>query len=92
MNARKMPISRHLWAYVMLNELRRNASVSRKAQYWHASVADGLVRYPPAKLMNGSKYCEQVCPLGGSSVTNSEEEQFTSNLPTAEKRTEQAYE
>jgi hypothetical protein len=82
MNTIKIPTSLHLFEYLMLKERSKNSSVVLKEQNWQAEVESGLVRYPPARDMYGSMYCEQVIPEGGLMVAYSTFEQVISCPPS----------
>ena len=75
MNATKIPISLHLCEYLMLNERSKYSSVFLNEQNWQSEVESGLVRYPPARAMYWSMYCEHVIPAGGGMVEYSTSEQ-----------------
>jgi hypothetical protein len=72
MNTIKIPISLHLFGYLVLNEGSKNSSVVLNERNWRAAVELGLVGWPPARDIYGSMYCEQVIPAGGST----EKEQY----------------
>lgn len=82
MNAIKIPTSLHLFEYLMLNERSKNSSVFLKEQNLQSEVESGLVRYPPAREMYGSMYCEQVKPEGGLMVEYSTSAQVISCPPS----------
>lgn len=84
MNAAKNPTSRHLCEYFKLKERSMNSSVVLNEQNRQAVVEFGLVRYPPAREIYGSMYCEHVRPLGGLMVEYSTSEQVISCPPSPE--------
>jgi hypothetical protein len=77
----KIPTFLHLCEYLMLKERSKNSSVVLNEQNRQASVESGLVRYPPAREMYGSMYCEHVKPEGGLMVAYSTSAQVISCPP-----------